>query len=65
MALYYPRSSEAGLILAPSAMDLASILPDVNGSRVTELNDRITRRSERFLVAESDSDLLPYVAGVP
>ena len=65
MALYYPLAPKLGLILAPSAMDLASILPDVNGSRVTELNDRITRRSERFLVAESDSDLLPYVAGVP
>ena len=65
MVFYYPLAPNTGLIVAPRATDLASILPSIGGPRVAELNARIARNSERFLVAESDSDLLPYLAGVP
>lgn len=61
MVLYYPLTPKLGVILAPSAMDLASILPSVDGSRAAVLNDRIAKKSERFLVAESDTDLMPYL----
>ena len=65
MVLYYPLAPSLGLIMTPREMDLASILPSVADSRVAELNDHIARKSERFLVAKSDSDLRPYLAAVP
>ena len=62
IALYYPLSPILGMILAPKDLAVARRLAGEGASRTVYLNGLIARKSEHFLVADSDSALEPYIA---
>lgn len=62
IALYYPLSPTLGMFLAPKTLGMRSTVANLNASGIVELNDRIAWKSERFLAANSDGVLLPYVS---
>ena len=62
IALYYPLSPTLGMFLAPKALAMAATVADRSASEIDQLNDLIACKSERFLVANSDNPLLPYMS---
>ena len=60
LALYYPLSPALGMILAPKTLAMLPVVGEISAPRTAELNDLIARKSERFLVADSDSLLTRY-----
>ena len=62
LALYYPLTPSLAMILSPKSLDLRVSVGTVTGSSVRELNDLIVWKSNRFLVAHSDTLLRPYIS---